>query len=49
MAKCKNRSREDWKVLIEAQLESGLSAAAFCREQKINAKYFSKRVMVKYS
>lgn len=43
MAKRKYRSREDWKALIEAQLGSGLSAAAFCREQQINAKYFSKR------
>jgi len=32
MEKRKYRSREDRKALIEAQLESGLSAAAFCRE-----------------
>ena len=43
MAKRRYRSKEDWKALIEAQLESGLSAAEFCRQQQINAKYFSKR------
>ena len=43
MEKRRYRRREDWKVLIEAQRESGLSAAEFCRQQKINAKYFSKR------
>ncbi len=43
MAKRKYRNTEDWKLLIEAQPGSGLSAAAFCREQQINAKYFSKR------
>jgi hypothetical protein len=43
MTKRKNRNREDWKTLIETQLESGLSAAEFCRQQQVNAKYFSKR------
>jgi len=43
MEKRKYRNKEDWKALVEAQLESGLSAAEFCREQQINAKYFSKR------
>jgi hypothetical protein len=43
MAKRKYRSRENWKTLIEAQLESGLGAAEFCRQQQVNAKYFSKR------
>lgn len=43
MEKRKYRSRDEWKALIEKQLESGLSAAEFCRQQQINAKYFSKR------
>jgi len=43
MIKRKNRNREDWNTLIKAQLESGLSAAEFCRQQQISAKYFSKR------
>jgi len=43
MTKRKYRSQENWKALIEAQLESGLSAAEFCRQQQINSKYFSKR------
>jgi hypothetical protein len=43
MAKRKNRNKEEWKALIEAQLESGLSAAGFCRQHQINPKYFSKR------
>lgn len=43
MTKRKYRSQENWKALIEAQLESGLSAAEFCRQQQINPKYFSKR------
>ena len=43
MTKRKNRTRENWKALIKAQLESGLNAAEFCRQQQLNAKYFSKR------
>ncbi len=43
MTKRKNRTKEDWKALIEAQLESGLSATEFCRQQQVNAKYFNKR------
>lgn len=43
MAKRKYRNRDEWKALIEAQMESGLSAAKFCSQQQINAKYFSKR------
>ncbi len=43
MAKRKYRSCEDWKALIKAQMSSGLSAAEFCRQQHINANYFSKR------
>jgi hypothetical protein len=32
--------REDWRSLIEKQAESGLSAAAFCKEQNINPQRF---------
>lgn len=39
----KRRTASDWKKLIEAQAASGLSAAAFCREHDLNAKYFSLR------
>jgi hypothetical protein len=37
------RSKEQWIELFQAHKESGLTAAAFCRQQGINAKYFSKR------
>ena len=34
------RSQADWKALIKQQKQSGLSAAAFCREQGVLAKSF---------
>jgi hypothetical protein len=37
------RSESDWKSLFEAHDRSGLSAAAFCREQQLCPKYFSLR------
>ena len=37
------RSKKDWQALVEEQACSGLSAAAFCRDKDINAKYFSLR------
>jgi hypothetical protein len=37
-------SREErvrnWRALVEEQTESGMSAAAFCKEQKINPQRF---------
>lgn len=37
------RSKSEWLRLIEEFEQSGLSAAAFCRERGVNAKYFSLR------
>ena len=37
------RSPLQWQVLLKAQQESQLSVADFCREQGLDAKYFSKR------
>ena len=37
------RTRAQWCALIEAHGVSGQTAVAFCREQGINAKYFSLR------
>lgn len=37
------RSESEWKRLFTDQLQSGLSAAAYCREHKLCAKYFSLR------
>lgn len=37
------RSTADWRSLFEQHSNSGLSAAAFCREQGLCAKYFSLR------
>jgi len=37
------RSKADWLRLIEEHKTSGLSAAEFCRRNKLNAKYFSLR------
>jgi hypothetical protein len=34
------RSLNDWRKIIGEQQSSGLSAAAFCRDKGINAKYF---------
>lgn len=37
------RSQADWRALIEAQVSSGMTAAAFCLKHGINQKYFSFR------
>ena len=35
------RSLADWKVIVEQQLNSGLKAAEFCRQNNLNQKHFS--------
>ena len=37
------RSQEDWRQLVAEQQASELNATDFCRERKINPKYFSLR------
>ena len=37
------RSKEEWQALIAEQAQSGLTAAAFCRDRGVNAKYFCLR------
>jgi hypothetical protein len=37
------RTNEQWLALIQAQAESGLSAAQFCKQQQISGSYFSTR------
>ncbi len=37
------RTKAQWQALIKAQAESGKTATVFCREQGVNAKYFSLR------
>ena len=37
------RTRSQWQALFEAHASSGQTAAVFCREQGVNAKYFSLR------
>jgi len=37
------RSPSQWQVLLKAQQESRLSVTDFCRQQGLDAKYFSKR------
>ena len=37
------RTKAEWEALIRAHAESGMTATAFCREQGVNAKYFSLR------
>lgn len=37
------RSDEQWQALFAEQAQSGLSAATFCKEQKLCPKYFSLR------
>jgi putative transposase len=34
------RSASEWQTLIQAQVQSGLSVAAFCREQAISLSSF---------
>jgi len=43
MTKRKQRSRTQWRELIEKQEQSGLKASEFCRQQALNPQYFSKR------
>jgi len=47
----KRRSKEQWQAIITKQKKSGLSAAQFCRNEKIDQKYFStrKRQLIKAS
>ena len=37
------RTREQWLVLFQAQVDSGLSATAFCHQQGIDPNYFFQR------
>ena len=37
------RTEKQWRDLFEAQQDSGLNVAQFCRQHKLNAKYFSLR------
>jgi transposase-like protein len=37
------RSHAVWLSLIQQQIESGITAAEFCRQHTLNDKYFSKR------
>ena len=37
------RTPEQWRALFQAQSDSGLSAKAFCKANKLCNKYFSKR------
>jgi len=39
----KNRSKQQWQEIINRQQQSGISAAQFCRNEKIDQKYFSTR------
>ena len=39
----RQRTKTEWLELIEAQAESGQTAAAFCRDHGVDAKYFSTR------
>ena len=39
----KRRTQAEWRGLFEAQATSGLTAAAFCRKQGVDPKYFSLR------
>jgi len=37
------RSHDEWLSLIQKQQDSGLNAAQFCRQHKLEHKYFCKR------
>jgi hypothetical protein len=39
----KRPSQSEWQSLLKTQRESQLSVAAFCCQQSLDAKYFSKR------
>lgn len=34
------RTLDDWKVLIDKQIASGMSVPKFCQQHQLNAKYF---------
>ena len=38
-----HRSQAVWLSLIQQQIESGITAAEFCRQHNLNDKYFSKQ------
>ena len=42
----KRRSQSEWQSLLKTQKESQLNVADFCRQQGLDAKYFSKRKRV---
>lgn len=35
------RTESQWRALFKGQQDSGLNVAQFCRQHKLNAKYFS--------
>jgi hypothetical protein len=37
------RTEKQWRDIFEAQQDSGVNVAQFCRQHKLNAKYFSLR------
>lgn len=37
------RTETQWRDIFEAQQDSGVNVAQFCRQHKLNAKYFSLR------
>lgn len=39
----KRRTPDDWKVLIDKQMASGLSVPQFCQQHQLNTKYFYTR------
>jgi len=39
----KRRTEQEWLSLFKQHEQSGLTAAEFCRQHHLNAKYFSKR------
>ena len=43
MTKRKYRSQADWQLLIEQQVQSGLSGAEFCKRHGLVAKYFYRK------
>ena len=43
MSKRKHRSQAQWQNLIQQQIDSGLNAAEFCRQQGLSSKTFYKR------
>jgi len=37
------RSQEQWEALFQQHEDSGMNATAFCKDNKLCPKYFSKR------